>query len=257
MYCQGEQHWQHLLDKMNTLESAEQYYTGSPVLRVLRRRRSLYSDATFRREVWGVLQDGAPVVDPPFLVPCIVGAVNENGAYEVFTDADEPDVLRGGMMGSSKVSPFYPPEQIGDDLYIDGGYRHFLGDLINVGADRIVIISTEPLSEKEGRLAPVKEGVLPALDHALRGISIMHREIVQGDIDTFDAINDLIPEGETKRVGRSGRIYHRVESVKVYPKHSRSGMVTSPSLVKEDFQEGFARMNDAIKQTDWLSSTHD
>jgi len=137
-------------------------------------KTSLYDASPLRRLVSRLIVPERAQISGKMLR---IGAVSLNtGAYKVFGEAYSD--LVSAVMASSAFPGVFPPVQLGDDLFTDGGVREQtpLNAATSVGATEVDVILCSPESGSVPLVNPT------AIQVALRSLEILTDEILSNDL---------------------------------------------------------------------------
>lgn len=120
-----------------------------------------------------------------------IGVVSlQGGEFQVITE-DSPN-LAEWILASASIPVFFPPVNIGDEQFVDGGVRNItpLKAALDEKPDGCLVVLASSLKlEKQNK--PLN-GVV---EIGLRALEIMTDEILREDIETAKWINDILEAG--------------------------------------------------------------
>lgn len=118
------------------------------------------------------------------------------------------------LLGSSALPLLFPAQRIGDEFYVDGSLRMTapLSPVINLGADRILVIGVRNEARAPGRARMDAPGLGEIGGYTLESI---FAENLNADLERIAQINDLVEVMVPWRRKRAGR--RRIEVMVIRP----------------------------------------
>jgi len=118
------------------------------------------------------------------------------------------------LLASSALPMLFPAQRVGDSFYIDGSLRMTapLSPVINLGADRILVIGVREEEIAHGRVGGEPPGIGDVGGYTLESIFAEH---LNADVEHMQQINALLERVVPWRRKRSGR--RRVEVMIIRP----------------------------------------
>ena len=151
----------------------------------------------------------------PLKIPFTAGRVNlRTGEYvnkiHVQQFVDE-------VVASTAEPIVWPPVPVDDGLYVDGGIRNIspLHDVLRRAPDRIIIIGTEPLTDRTYHKDP-----RDIVDVAQQTLDILLNEVLLNDIERYLDINEIIKQVGHPIKNRKGKLMFHFETVLILPEKS-------------------------------------
>lgn len=171
-----------------------------------------------------------------------IGVTNlVDGRYETFGPSHKDFKL--ALLASTTIPLSVPPVMINGKPYVDGGVRNItpIGDAINMGAESMIIVGTQPRSERA-------DGVVQKIfgsrwiGYIKHSVDIVIDEGFESDYREFERINEIMAiQGNTHPK------YRHIPSISIFPEESLgSGMIFDEAVHAERFNLGVEAARKAL-----------
>ena len=151
----------------------------------------------------------------PLKIPFTAGRVNlRTGEY---VNEIHMQHLVEEVVASTAEPIVWPPVDVENGLYVDGGVRNIspLHDVLGQAPDRIIIIGTEPLTDRI-----YHKDLKDIVDIAQQTLNILLNEVLLNDIERYLDINEIIKQVGHPIKNRKGKLMFYFDTILIFPEET-------------------------------------